>query len=108
MICFEPRLVCIAEDVLDTPDKGISKLISTISQHCSENNILLVQCFRRRKLARTYKRGQAMSCFTILKGPSAVNVEWKSLQPQLELFCSKHPLLTCYCLLSESLVLEEI
>ena len=100
MICFEPRLVCIAEDVLDTPDKGISKLISTISQHCSENNIPLVQCFRRRKLARTYKRGQAMS--------SAVNVEWKSLQPQLELFCSKHPLLTCYCLLSESLVLEEI
>lgn len=41
MICFEPRLVCIAEDVLDTPDKGISKLISTISQHCSENNIPL-------------------------------------------------------------------
>ena len=71
-------------------DSGTSALLSTIVEHCRNNGIPIVQCFKRRKLARVFKRGQSMSCLTVMKGASTVNEEWWSLQPQLDLFCRSH------------------
>ena len=63
--------------------KDTSDLIDTIIDFCKENSILVIQCFKRRKLARLFKRGQMMSCLCILKDAYTNNNELKNLQQVL-------------------------
>lgn len=80
-LCIIIRFVCIAEDIIDMKDTVT--MIDTIVDYCKENSTLVVQCFKRRKLARLFKRGQMMSCLCILKDAYTNNSEFKNLQKVL-------------------------
>ena len=78
------RFVCIAEDIVDMNGSGLTNtMLETIVEYGKTNHIPVVQCFKRRKLARLFGRGNSMSCICFLKGSMAVTPEWKALLPIL-------------------------
>lgn len=81
--CYD-RFICIAEDVIDVGETR--QMIKTIVDFCESNNIMVVQCFKRRKLARLFGRGQSMSCICILKDSFTVISELKLLQDAFSSF----------------------
>lgn len=82
---MKSRFVCIAEDVVDMSEGGLTNTtLQTIAEFNRTNHIPIVQCLKRRKIARLFHRGQSMSCICFLKGSMAVTPEWKELVPMLD------------------------
>ena len=80
--------VCIAEDIVDMNGNGVTNsMLQTIVEYGKTNHIPVVQCFKRRKLARLFGRGNSMSCICFLRGSMAVTPEWKTLLPILDAKC---------------------
>lgn len=75
------RFICIAEDIIIVDE--ICDLLNTIVTYCNDNAITIVQCFKRRKLARLFGRGQSMSCICILKDPYTIGNDLKVLQENI-------------------------
>ena len=97
-VIVKSSFVCIAEDVVDMSEGGLTNTtLQTIAEFSRTNHIPVVQCLKRRKIARLFHRGQSMSCICFLKGSMAVTPEWKELVPILDARFSH-----CTCVLEET------
>lgn len=79
---WSSRFVCLAEDIIG--EDNVVQLVSEIVDNCRVNSIPIIQCFKRNKLARIFKRGQRMSCMVVLKSAQTNNTQWRELQPYLD------------------------